>query len=150
MCSSNSFLFTADRLRQANKVLVNGRFVSGTEAAKKESSQDWRDALKIDKKTPRTDTPGLKCTADRTPGRAWDAPMDNYCDRFQTGTCASGSTCRFRHICRRCLREGHGEYQCRKGRERSRERSRDRDRRPRRRDEGRHGDRRRRRDDRRC
>ena len=30
----------------------------------------WRDALKIDKKIPRKDTPGLKGTADRTPGRA--------------------------------------------------------------------------------
>ena len=109
----------------------------------------WRNARKIDKKTPRKDTPGLKRTADRTPGRAWDAPMDNYCDHFQTGTCASVSTCRFRHICRRCLREGHGEYQCRKGRERSRERSRDKDHRPRRHDEGRHGDRRGKRDDRR-
>ncbi len=112
---------------------------------------EMRDAFKNDKKAPRVGARGPKRSAGQIQGRPSGAPMDGYCDRFQTGMCTNGANCRYRHLCRRCDREGHGEHECRRGRNRSKDRSRDRDQRThdRRRDDGKREERRGRREGRR-
>ena len=77
--------------------------------------------------------PGQRTTAART------GPRDGLCDKYQSGACYLGSSCKYEHMCRRCGRASHGAGSCAEDvrrRSRSPERRRDANRRGERRDEG--------------
>ena len=97
---------------------------------------EMRDASKHVKKAPHVGAQGPKRGTGQNQSRPLGAPTDGYCDHFQKGTCTRGANCRYRHLCRRCDREGHGEHECRRGRNRSRSRDREQRARDSRRDDG--------------
>lgn len=53
-----------------------------------------------------------KDTEVETPAQKSSRPKEGFCNDYQQGRCTRGQDCRYQHVCRGCLKAGHGLHAC--------------------------------------